>query len=126
MKIKTSELTGRALAWAVDTVADCRMEIQHTKNVVILSPGVPRTTPWAPQENWAQGGPIIERRKITLRTNACVPGHWAAFIDFGGSNTNVKARQSGPTPLIAAMRCFVASKLGDEVEIPDELLGETK
>lgn len=28
----------------------------------------------------------------------------------------------GPTPLIAAMRCFVASKLGDEVEVPDELL----
>jgi len=28
---------------------------------------------------------------------------------------------SGPTPLIAAMRCFVASKVGDEVEIPDIL-----
>lgn len=28
----------------------------------------------------------------------------------------------GPTPLIAAMRCYVASKLGDEVEIPEELL----
>ena len=28
----------------------------------------------------------------------------------------------GPTPLIAAMRCFVASKLGDEVDVPDELI----
>lgn len=28
----------------------------------------------------------------------------------------------GPTPLIAAMRCFVASRLGDEIEIPEELL----
>ena len=28
----------------------------------------------------------------------------------------------GPTPLIAAMRCYVASKLGDEVEVPEELL----
>lgn len=27
----------------------------------------------------------------------------------------------GPTPLVAAMRCLVASRLGDEVEIPDEL-----
>lgn len=27
----------------------------------------------------------------------------------------------GPTPLIAAMRCYVASKLGDEVEVPEEL-----
>ena len=29
---------------------------------------------------------------------------------------------AGPTPLIAAMRCFCCSKLGDEVEVPDELL----
>jgi hypothetical protein len=28
----------------------------------------------------------------------------------------------GITPLIAAMRCYVASKLGDEVEIPAGLL----
>ena len=28
----------------------------------------------------------------------------------------------GPTPLIAAMRCYVASKLGDDVDIPEELL----
>ena len=31
--------------------------------------------------------------------------------------------QNGPTPLIAAMRCYVASKLGDEVEVPVELQG---
>jgi hypothetical protein len=30
-------------------------------------------------------------------------------------------RSSGPTPLIAAMRCYVASKLGDEIEIPENL-----
>ncbi len=28
----------------------------------------------------------------------------------------------GPTTLIAAMRCFVASQLGNEVDIPEELL----
>jgi hypothetical protein len=31
------------------------------------------------------------------------------------------SESEGPTPLIAAMRCYVASKLGDEVEIPSEL-----
>jgi len=25
----------------------------------------------------------------------------------------------GPTPLIAAMRCYVASKMGDEVKLPE-------
>lgn len=33
----------------------------------------------------------------------------------------LKGIQKGPTPLIAAMRCYVASRLGDEVEIPEEL-----
>jgi hypothetical protein len=32
--------------------------------------------------------------------------------------------QNGPTPLVAAMRCYVASKLGDTVEIPDDLVKE--
>jgi hypothetical protein len=27
----------------------------------------------------------------------------------------------GPTPLFAAMRCYVASKLGDEVDVPEDL-----
>ena len=81
---------------------------------------------FTPSTDWAHAGPIIERERITLRTNACVPGHWAAYIDFGSSSTAVKARQSGPTPLIAAMRCYVASMFGDEVEIPEELLGASK
>jgi hypothetical protein len=34
--------------------------------------------------------------------------------------------QTGPTPLIAAMRCYVASKLGGDVEIPNELTGDNK
>jgi hypothetical protein len=29
--------------------------------------------------------------------------------------------EEGPTPLIAAMRCYVASKLGDYIDIPEEL-----
>jgi hypothetical protein len=31
-------------------------------------------------------------------------------------------KQEGPTVLIAAMRCFCCSQLGDEIEIPEELL----
>jgi len=108
MKIKTSELIGPALDWAV---AKCEG--------VLFPRSIPKYT-----TDWSQGGPIIGKEGITIRTNACASGHWAAFIDFGGSNTNIKARQSGPTPLIAAMRCYVASKLGDEVEVPNELIKE--
>ena len=44
---------------------------------------------------------------------------WSAFVWRNGDNSG---HMTGPTPLIAAMRCFVASKLGDEVDIPKELL----
>ena len=69
-----------------------------------------------PSTDWAQGGPIIEREGITLRS--CIDGAaWDAELAY---EETILA--SGPTPLIAAMRCFVASKLGDEVDIPEELL----
>jgi hypothetical protein len=32
------------------------------------------------------------------------------------------AEDEGPTPLVAAMRCYVASKMGDEVDVPEDLL----
>ena len=63
--------------------------------------------------DWAQGGPIIERELISVSSQT--NGHsWAAK---GAHNYSY-----GPTPLIAAMRCFVASKLGDKVDVPEELL----
>lgn len=79
---------------------------------------------YAPSTDWAQGGPIIEREAISIAkvgrslgdAIAPHPECWCAHID-GAYATY------GQTPLIAAMRCYVASKLGDEVEILDELKG---
>lgn len=113
--VKTSELTDMALDWAVAKCCGVTEEEQGNYRHYMQAQYSPSTT-------WSQGGPIIERENITLRTNASVVGHWAALIDFGSSNTAIKARMSGPTPLIAAMRCYVASKLGDKVEVPEELL----
>ena len=78
---------------------------------------------WCPSTNWAQGGPIIERKFIELNVMACGQSRttfdtWLATISREDED-NVEA--SGPAPLIAAMRCYVASKLGDEVEVPEEL-----
>ena len=68
---------------------------------------------WSPATDWALGGPIIEREKIR------VGPYGAADLWIAG---NAKAADLGPTPLIAATRCFVASRLGDEVEIPEDIL----
>jgi hypothetical protein len=69
---------------------------------------------YLPSANWAQGGPIIEREGIDVLTHA--KHGWTAGY---GNNTGLYG--NGDTPLIAAMRCYVASKLGEDVSIPDEL-----
>lgn len=78
-----------------------------------------RDDEFCPSTSWSQGGPIIEREGLSARFDPKdARGAWYAVLgkhrflspDFEGS---------GPTPLIAAMRCFVTSKLGDEVEVPD-------
>lgn len=103
MKIKTSELTGAALDWAVakcegvDGLFEAYEVGRHHYSTY-----------------WAQGGPIIEREKIA--TDWSGENDWCASCD-----TNPTRIFSAATPLIAAMRCYVASKLGDTVEIPDEL-----
>lgn len=69
--------------------------------------------------DWAQGGPIIEREGISTVSQG--DGHeWIASLwDYKIEDWHLHT--TGPTPLIAAMRCFVASKLGDEVDVPEEL-----
>jgi hypothetical protein len=65
--------------------------------------------------DWGFFGPIIEREKVGLGHEICDGNsYWVA--------TGYLVEECGPTPLIAAMRCFVAIKLGDEVDVPDDVL----
>jgi hypothetical protein len=102
MKIKTSELAGAALDWAVG------MAIGEYKPVAVPSYST----------DWSQGGPIIEREEISMSRE--FTSAWAAWAS-APIRDEAEAFGYGPTPLIAAMRCYVASKLGDEVEVPDEV-----
>jgi hypothetical protein len=120
--MKTSEMTGAALDWAV---AKCEGATDAWRSgAPFLWDGVPciriygHDVDYTPSTNWAQGGPIIERERIDVLYEHDL--RWIAVPQKG-------IESYGPTPLIAAMRCFVASKLGDEVEIPEELnQGESK
>ena len=111
--MQTSNLTGAALDWAV-----ARCEGGVGKNQLLGA--------WyAPSTDWAQGGTIIEREGMGVwmyQWNEQGEPEWGWYAeDKDGDHV-----QKGTTPLIAAMRSYVASKLGDEVEIPNELtmLGE--
>jgi hypothetical protein len=126
MKIKTSELEGIALNWAVakcenrtivDTIGGGLLVNARTEDGDELEEEWGFNYMYVPSANWVQAGPIIEREKIRLDC-AWNPGPWEGSCKIDG----VTAWVEGPTPLIAAMRCYVASKLGDEIEIPEELV----
>ena len=103
MKIKTSELSGAALDWAV------KKAIKKDGGYFLPSKDYKNISH---STDWAQGWPIIEREGVCVKKH---PNWWTAYIE----NDNLA---QGPTPLIAAMRCYVASKLGDEVEVPEEII----
>ena len=108
-------------------------------------------TGYEPSIYWAKGGPIIERESISIiranddygiddkgfTTHKPIPRWFAECSQWTGHSLTASYEGEnmdptfmigedggyyGPTPLIAAMRCYVSSKLGDEVDVPDELL----
>jgi hypothetical protein len=125
--MKTSELTGMALNYAVAKaqgfeVYKDEMSNGHIKYEFWVSGYYPgELNSWmqlehfTPSTSWMKGGPIIERENIFIMKNS--KDQWVSIIHRGHPVGIV-----GPTPLIAAMRCFTASRLGDDVEIPKELL----
>lgn len=134
--MKTSELTGAALDWAVALSLGWKWKAEGKKillarpdprsaklQVNATSMKVIRLNYFKPTASWSIAGPIIEREKI---------GFWFTdeVVDYGGNvmrdpgwyaESLYGYSEVGPTPLVAAMRCYVASKLGDEVDIPEEL-----
>jgi hypothetical protein len=129
MKIKTSELTGAALDWAVSIAEGFRPEQLYINkwsdsDASIYTrkfddEGSPDGYITGPDRmysrKWEAGGPIIEREKIVMDE---FDGLWGAGVRKDGT---LFFLSNGPTPLIAAMRCYVASKLGDKVDVPEEL-----
>ena len=119
MTVKVSELQGAALDWAVAKCEGYKPQIE--RGMVWCRPFHGSFAHYCPTTDWAQGGPIIEREKV------CVA--WLSKQDLGMEPEHYCVAHIdgiycyyGSTPLIAAMRCYVASKLGDEVEVPNELL----
>lgn len=125
MKVKVSEATKNQLNWmvAVVFVTDaCIFRIVNGEVFDRLG------LVWRPTTDWSQGGPIIETKIDCLRKRSK-----AEEASLAHPNPNFKFKAEifadidgyfcafGPTPLIAAMRCYVASKLGEEVEVPNEL-----
>lgn len=109
MKHKTSELTGALLDAAVAKAEGLPYQVsggQKLGKTLVMALG-PIGEPWFPSSLWGHGGPIIEREGVGLHKGH---GAWIASLPYAEN-------QYGDTPLIAAMRAYVASKLGDEVDL---------
>ena len=108
--MKTSELQGAALDWAVWSALGLPATyLDHNGHAANFS------------TQWAQGGPIIEREECIATLERLNGGHWRVQTPYDATQDRPGAYYYGSTPLVAAMRCYVASKMGDEVEIPEEL-----
>jgi hypothetical protein len=127
MKIETKDLHGTALDWAVARCAgkdrDCEI---HAGNVWYgrVTSGFIQ---YRPSEKWDQGGPIIEQENLTVSAEGAPDcSTWVASLTYPAkvaytAGTAIRfCTMRGPTPLIAAMRCYVASKLGDKIDVPGE------
>lgn len=117
--IKVSEASGAVLDWLVAKVEGLEFD-EDNKPIWFAASAqaneAPRV-PFQPSTDWAQGGPIIERERICLRdTGEDTDLMWAA-----DDQREASVYYHGAAPLIAAMRCYVASKLGETAEVPEEL-----
>lgn len=113
MKIKTKELTGAVLDWAV-------AKAKGEEHIFWLDWAKEAGACYSPSGFWVHGGSIIEREKIQILPRSA---DWVA-VRFGPGKAitgTTPLIATGTTPLIAACRCYVASKLGDEVDVPEGL-----
>lgn len=120
MKIKTSELIGAQLDWAVAKAADIPVNVLAADNPEekwqVQMASYPHKAFW-PHRDWGQGGPMIEKFRPAI------------VYHNGPDETPMAATREqspnfmvGDTVLIAAMRAIVAAKLGEEIEVPEELV----
>lgn len=116
MKIKTSELAGTALDWAV---AKCEVTARgvHIGYLEAATFNMNRDA-FSYSTNWLKGGPIIEREWICV--DHLMNGQWLACKRTNEGDAML-FQSTGSTYLTAGMRCYVASKMGDEVNVPEEL-----
>jgi hypothetical protein len=145
MKIKTDELIGKALDWAVAKALGHALKIRTWKDITdtldptedadIIAFHKERNTVrvsaeqipgggWFPNPRYStdgnQGGPIIEREKYNAPVWDRLWQQWSC-----PDPKNAALGILGPTLLVAAMRCFVCARIGKEVDVPDELLTES-
>ena len=127
MKIKTATAEGEVLNWLVATAQGLDSFLttpgKHlcVWKVCALTGEREGSASYRPSTDWAQGGPILTEARISRTIDHS--GLWVAYWTDGydDSDAGKKWMQCDRSELVAGLRCYVASKLGDEVDVPEEL-----
>ena len=114
MKYETKELAGLALEFAAHKAMGTFDDPANGAEGLTLADYVDVGGGFA--LDWETCGPIIERESISIDAfNEYDRKNWWA-TKANGKRPRIWAA-SGPTPLVAAMRCLVFAKLGAEVDL---------
>lgn len=132
IEVKTAELAGPALDWAVaeaegiqrfvmgnDWPGNSAVDDAADRDRVVICNLIGRlvvarggwSDEWKPSASWAQGGPLIDKHRMSFWGGE----NYVYAVCAGGEGY-------GLTHLIAACRAIVAAKLGDTVRVPAALL----
>lgn len=131
IEVKTAELAGPALDWAVaeaegiqrfvmgnDWPGNSAIDDAADRERVVICNLIGRlvvarggwSDEWKPSASWAQGGPLIDKHRMSFWGGE----NYVYAVCAGGEGY-------GLTHLIAACRAIVAAKLGDTVRVPAAL-----
>ena len=125
IEVKTGDLAGEALGWAVGMAEGLELELEpphynsswrvFARHRYTVTEQAKRFNPW---EDWAVGGPLLQKHNVSLHCPQKDWDYWAAWITENGKDV----AQGADFPLPAACRAIVAHKLGDTVQVPKELM----
>ncbi|MDH0757758.1 DUF2591 domain-containing protein [Pseudomonas juntendi] len=125
IEVKTADLVGEALGWAVGMAEGLELELEpphyntswrvFARHRYTVTEQAKRFNPW---EDWAVGGPLLQKHNVSLHCPQKDWDYWAAWITENGKDV----AQGADFPLPAACRAIVAHKLGDTVQVPKELM----
>lgn len=131
IEVKTADLVGHALDWAV----------AQAEGLEVFLVGPQYNVPWRvfwkkrgqalewdvlynPHEDWALGGPLIDKHRGSVTCSAYLAGSEFGYNAGPGGETPAVSYMwcTGPTALVAFCRSLVNAKLGNIVQVPKELL----
>ena len=122
IEVKTADLVGHALDWAV--------ALAEGLEVFLVGPqyNVPWRVFWKkrgqalewdvlynPHEDWLLGGKLIEKYRVGF-------GLYSDYFFAVTGLNDLPGDADGSTHLVAACRAIVAAKSGDTVNVPKELM----